>query len=263
MPETQTELAPERISVPTTLEEIDREKLCPFLLRMYYRNGQHHRADDFSPTSTPPPAEELRLYTWKSATLGEITSLVKQAIPDVIDLVGPSGQLAFRHVYLDTARGTFVGRDVGTVRLDNVLIDPSSASTLSQDIAPKEGYPIKDHHHRGSSIARSGAGGASIGSKSYEKTLGSIKFVIGDYLDIAVVSHTTPGFLPPRILQQSSGGPMRNRGGPRSGRYGGGGNSHSDRRTNPMGDRFAGRLGSSFGRESHNDSSWKGRGRGR
>ncbi|KAF9189691.1 hypothetical protein BGZ51_009252 [Haplosporangium sp. Z 767] len=222
-------------------------------------------ADDFSPTSTPPPAEELRLYTWKSATLGEIASLVKQAIPDVIDQVGPSGQLAFRHIYLDTARGAFVGRDVGTVRLDNVLIDPSSTSTsaLSQDVAPKGDYSVKDHHHRGSSIAKSGTGGAPIGSKSYEKTLGSIRFVIGDYLDIAVVSHTTPGFLPPHMLQQSSGGPMRNRGGPRSGRYGGGGSSSSDRRTNPMGDRFAGRLGSSFSRESHSGSSWKGRGRGR
>ncbi|KAG0329625.1 mtDNA inheritance, partitioning of the mitochondrial organelle [Dissophora globulifera] len=263
---------------------LDREKLCPFLLRMYYCQGQHHRVDDFSPTSTPPQSSELRLYTWKDATLGEITSLVKQAIPDLVSQAGAGGQLAFRHIYLDINRGIFVGRDVGMVRLDNS--HQGSVVGAASDITPKEGLSTKDIHANNSesgtratiSGALAGSRTAGSGSKAYEKSLKSINFVTGDYLDIAITSPTAPGFTSPLSQRQqassgggSSGGAIRHR--KRSGRSGGGGGAGA---SGSMGDRLSGRLGGEFGRNGRNqgsgrnggldiknEPSWKGRGRGR
>ncbi|KAG0019537.1 mtDNA inheritance, partitioning of the mitochondrial organelle [Entomortierella chlamydospora] len=262
---------------------------------MYYSQAQHHRVDDFSPTSTPPASSELRLYTWENATLGEITSLVKQAIPDLVAQAGSGGQLAFRHIFLDVNRGIFVGRDVGTVRLDNSNALSSSAGT--GDSIPAQGLFTKDIHNTAEGARSIGKGAASTpvaktgtggGSKAYEKTLESFRFVIGDYLDIAITSLTAPGFIPPSVLRQQQqhgpggGGPIRSqRGGPRSGggRHGGGGagggGAGGGERMDPLGDRFASRLGLSRnghgqgfgGRKNqgsldvHNEPSWKGRGR--
>ncbi|KAF9358185.1 Histone deacetylase complex subunit sap18 [Mortierella sp. AD094] len=288
MSETQVTEAPAGVKAPDVPTTLDREK------------AQHHRVDDFSPTSTPPASSELRLYTWKNATLGEITSLVKQAIPDLVAQAGSGGHLAFRHIFLDVKRGLFVGRDVGIVRLDNS--NTPSSSTGTGDNIPAQGLFTKDIHNatagagsiekRAAStpVAKTGAGG---GSKAYEKTLESFRFVTGDYLDIAITSPTTPGFIPPSVQRQQQqhrpggGGPIRSqRGGPRSGggRHGGGGagggggggGAGGGARMDPLGDRFASRLGlgrnghgQSFGGRKnnqgsldvHNEPSWKGRGR--
>eukprot|EP00730_Choanoeca_flexa_P008594 TRINITY_DN12510_c1_g2_i2.p1 TRINITY_DN12510_c1_g2~~TRINITY_DN12510_c1_g2_i2.p1 ORF type:complete len:250 (+),score=61.38 TRINITY_DN12510_c1_g2_i2:117-866(+) len=55
---------------------LDREKTCPLLLRMFCREGGHHRMEDYRGQRTP--AEELQVYTWMDATLKEITTLVKE-----------------------------------------------------------------------------------------------------------------------------------------------------------------------------------------
>lgn len=171
-------------------------------------------------------------------------------------------------------------------------------------MVPKEGIFTKDMHHSGPSIATAtataastvgptatsaeaggtgeattGPGAAGGGLQAYEKTLRSIKFVIGDYLDIAIIS-TTPGFSPLPSLQRrqhnTGGGPIRHQGGLRSGRQDGGRGFGPK----PFVDRLAGRLGG-FGHNGHghgqgmggrrghigldvqNEPSWKGRGRGR
>ncbi|KAF9979656.1 hypothetical protein BGZ75_009362 [Mortierella antarctica] len=182
---------------------------------MYYHRGQHHRVDDFTPTSTPPQTSELRMYTWKNATLGEITSLVKQAIPNMIQDARPGSVLSFRHIFLDLHRGLFVGRDVGVVD-----IEPTQQLSLDENL---------DNHitteHSAETIMASQA--------LQEKTLGSFNFVIGDYLDIAILPPTARSSQP-----QTTGGPMRNRG-ERFRRTGGGPGGAAGVVT----DRFAGRLG--------------------
>ncbi|KAF9362335.1 hypothetical protein BGX34_006376 [Mortierella sp. NVP85] len=249
----------------------------------------HKHIDAFSPTSTPPQSSELRLYTWKNATLGEIASLVKQAIPDLVSQAGTGAQLSFRHIYLDIHKGIFVGRDVGKVYLDTPQPSPPPQESASRfgDI-PKDGLFTKDMHQsnsrgNGASISTEtgvttdggvgeggGAGGtggsvkesaaapgghpspppppgaSGSGLKASEKTLASIKFVIGDYLDIAITHGTTSGFssspMQRRQYNNSGGGAIRHHhGGHRSGRQGGGGGH------NPLGDRLAGRLGGGGG----------------
>ncbi|KAF9923256.1 hypothetical protein BGZ67_009916 [Mortierella alpina] len=155
------------------------------------------------------------MYTWKNATLGEITSLVKQAIPNMIQDARPGSVLSFRHIFLDLHRGLFVGRDVGVVD-----IEPTQQLSLDENL---------DNH-----ITTEHSAETNMASQALqEKTLGSFNFVIGDYLDIAILPPTARSSQP-----QTTGGPMRNRG-ERFRRTGGGPGGAAGVVT----DRFAGRLG--------------------
>lgn len=61
---------------PAETFSIDREKTCPFLIRLFYNVGPHRREDEYLPRALP--RNELQIYTWFDATLREITELVKQ-----------------------------------------------------------------------------------------------------------------------------------------------------------------------------------------
>ncbi|KAI8078956.1 Sin3 associated polypeptide p18-domain-containing protein [Gilbertella persicaria] len=89
---------------------IDREKECPFLLRIFTRNGGHNPLSQYTLDSVP--SEELSLYTWKNATLEEIAQLIEQVIPEARD---PDARIAFRLIYLDTERARYASRDIGRV----------------------------------------------------------------------------------------------------------------------------------------------------
>mmetsp|Transcript_21429 Transcript_21429/g.34661 ORF Transcript_21429/g.34661 Transcript_21429/m.34661 type:complete len:159 (-) Transcript_21429:112-588(-) len=56
---------------------VDRQKICPLLLRVFCKQGGHHKAEDFKDSEKEPTDDEFQIYTWKDATLGELTSLIK------------------------------------------------------------------------------------------------------------------------------------------------------------------------------------------
>ncbi|KAI9470606.1 MAG: Sin3 associated polypeptide p18-domain-containing protein [Benjaminiella poitrasii] len=70
---------------------VDREKECPFLLRIFYRNGGHNS---------------------KNATLEEIAQLIEQVVPEARD---PDARIVFRLIYLDSERARYNSRDLGRV----------------------------------------------------------------------------------------------------------------------------------------------------
>ena len=62
-------------------QKIDRDVTCPFLLRVFWKiteaitiESVRHRMEDQQP-------DEVRLYTWLDATLGEICQLLKEDLP--------------------------------------------------------------------------------------------------------------------------------------------------------------------------------------
>ncbi|KAL7688207.1 putative Sin3 associated polypeptide p18 [Plasmopara halstedii] len=61
---------------------IDREKHCPFLLRVFFSKGAHNRAEAFEELDNKPIANELHIYTWPDATLREIADLVQDSNAD-------------------------------------------------------------------------------------------------------------------------------------------------------------------------------------
>eukprot|EP00475_Leptophrys_vorax_P003640 TRINITY_DN12140_c0_g1_i1.p1 TRINITY_DN12140_c0_g1~~TRINITY_DN12140_c0_g1_i1.p1 ORF type:complete len:161 (-),score=1.96 TRINITY_DN12140_c0_g1_i1:415-861(-) len=60
---------------------VDREKTCPLLLRVFTKHGAHHALDEFSVRGEEPKAE-VQMYTWKDATLRELTDLLKEVAPE-------------------------------------------------------------------------------------------------------------------------------------------------------------------------------------
>nr|XP_025657880.1 histone deacetylase complex subunit SAP18 isoform X1 [Arachis hypogaea] len=61
------------------VEPVDREKTCPLLLRVFTKEGSHHTMEDFA-VRGKEPSEEVQIYTWKDATLRELTELVKEVV---------------------------------------------------------------------------------------------------------------------------------------------------------------------------------------
>jgi histone deacetylase complex subunit SAP18 len=87
---------------------VDREKTCPFLLRVFCNEGRHHRLESF--TRGNVPSNELQIYTWMDCTLRELMSLVKEVNPNT----RMKGTLfSFATVYPDNRRGGFRLKDLG------------------------------------------------------------------------------------------------------------------------------------------------------
>jgi histone deacetylase complex subunit SAP18 len=61
--------------------KVDREKTTPMLIRVFTKLGGHHIEDTDYRDKTPPPDEELQIYTWKDCTLRELVTLIKQERP--------------------------------------------------------------------------------------------------------------------------------------------------------------------------------------
>ncbi|KAF4322614.1 hypothetical protein BBO99_00003759 [Phytophthora kernoviae] len=132
------------------LEEraIDREKHCPFLLRVFFSSDAHNRHDSFDITTEvfealdeKPIANELHIYTWPDATLREIADLVQDSNADAQT---PNKRLSIC-VVSETRDGRVLMRKVGFVN--------SSHRRCADDM----------------------------------KTLASVRFQPGDLLDMALV----------------------------------------------------------------------------
>eukprot|EP00794_Sanderia_malayensis_P000241 gene241-858_t len=89
--------------------KIDREKTCPFLLRVFVNQGRHNRLDEY--TRHNVPKDELRIYTWKDATLKELMSLVKDVNPKACR---KGTYFDFATIFPDPRRGNFLLKDIGT-----------------------------------------------------------------------------------------------------------------------------------------------------
>ncbi|GAV76669.1 SAP18 domain-containing protein [Cephalotus follicularis] len=89
-------------------EPIDREKTCPLLLRVFTKIGSHHTKEDFA-VRGKEPKDEVQIYTWKDATLRELTDLVKEVAPAARK---KTARLSFALVYPDKS-GRFVVREAG------------------------------------------------------------------------------------------------------------------------------------------------------
>ncbi|CAG9464227.1 unnamed protein product [Pedinophyceae sp. YPF-701] len=77
--------------------EVDREKTCPLLLRVFPTIGGHHRLKDYEKRGEEPK-NELQIYTWMDASLREITELIQMVHPAANK---PHATLSFATVYPD------------------------------------------------------------------------------------------------------------------------------------------------------------------
>lgn len=90
--------------------EVNREKVCPFLLKVFYRENDFNDIDDMS-NGIFPTNRELHLYTWMDASLREISMLIKDALEI---FKKKEAQLIFSLVYRDY-KGRLQRKELGYV----------------------------------------------------------------------------------------------------------------------------------------------------
>ncbi|CAO4371336.1 Protein CBG20155 [Caenorhabditis briggsae] len=62
---------------------IDREKVCPMLLRLFSSNHRHNPIREFNNSNNGSvPPNEVFMHTWMDCTLRELTTLIKEVNPD-------------------------------------------------------------------------------------------------------------------------------------------------------------------------------------
>lgn len=164
----------------------ERESTTPFLLRLFFKQNSFHRTDDF--TFDSQPREQLQIYTWPSCTLRELSSLLLNALPDLVGSDATGTRIAYRLVYPDP-RGQGGGGGGGRMRAFDDYAD---------DRAPRTRYLAKD---LGSIVC--GADGAPRGDGADgepDRTLADGRFVIGDWVCVAVLPPLENGLPAPAPL---------------------------------------------------------------
>lgn len=82
-----------------TTSEIDRTKVCPLLLRCFWKLNRHHALSEYRNASNDIlPAQEVQIHTWKDASLREITELMKDVVPPARE---KNILLSYRLMFLD------------------------------------------------------------------------------------------------------------------------------------------------------------------
>ncbi|TXG51018.1 hypothetical protein EZV62_023542 [Acer yangbiense] len=147
-------------------EPVDREKTCPLLLRVFTKIESHHTPEDFA-VRGKEPKDEVQIYTWKDATLRELTDLVKEVAPEARRR---NAKLSFAFVYPDK-RGRFV------LRQSSALVQLKSYVTVScgkKQIRCNSGVGMTHSYGNGRRLDDS-------------RALAELNFEIGDYLDVAIL----------------------------------------------------------------------------
>mmetsp|Transcript_33760 Transcript_33760/g.53671 ORF Transcript_33760/g.53671 Transcript_33760/m.53671 type:complete len:209 (+) Transcript_33760:97-723(+) len=101
----------------------NREKTCPFLLRIFCKTGGFHQTELFQERGKEPVDDELQVYTWPDVTLRELVDLIKDVEPLARQ---NTAKLQFRLIYPDK-NGKNVGSEIGTVSLAKPGIDDGKA----------------------------------------------------------------------------------------------------------------------------------------
>ncbi|KAI9660475.1 MAG: hypothetical protein M1821_009825 [Bathelium mastoideum] len=183
--------------------KIDRQTTTPFLLRLCYKNGAFHRPEDFPTLPSHPIPAHLQIYTWQSCTLRELTSLLTSALPGSAlpsPLIGT--RLAYRLIYPDTGQptrpgpGRYLAKDLGSV-----IVGVGGPGVESGEGSANGEY----HRGRGSDKLEGDA----------DRTLQDARFVIGDYVSVAILPPLANGAvaaLPPPATSSAYGGSRGGRG---------------------------------------------------
>lgn len=213
--------------------KIDRQTTTPFLLKLFYKTASHHSITDFHHANGPQP-QHVQIYTWASATLTELSHLIANNLPQLLPSPNVGTRLSFELVYqVPSGRdgdGKYTMKRLGSVVLGSTPKGKNEATNGDQE------------------DDAAGLGEEAItGDES--KTLADANFVVGDYVDCAILPPLANGDIAPVIRTASfaSTGPRPPPQNGFDGRLNGGG--YGGRRGRG-GFEDSGRLGGGFGGDS-------------
>ena len=90
--------------------EINREKICPFLVKLYYKENEFNSLEDMN-AGKFPVSRELHIYTWMDASLRELTMLIR----DSLDFAKrKDANLNFSFIFPDS-KGVLQRKEIGNV----------------------------------------------------------------------------------------------------------------------------------------------------
>ncbi|EEH39530.1 hypothetical protein PAAG_08799 [Paracoccidioides lutzii Pb01] len=177
--------------------KIDRQTTTPFHLKLFYREHSFHHLSDFpipSPPSSgnvslapaPLPLPHLQIYTWPSCSLRELAQLLTSCLPSILPDPAVGTRISFRLIYPDTrtqtaagdGRGRFLSRDMGSV-----IVGPSDDAE-NRETDRRANGPLK------------------LQGDEADKCLQDFRFVIGDYVDCAILPPLSDGSIAPAIVNR-------------------------------------------------------------
>lgn len=210
----------------------------PFLLKLFCRTGTFHRfaqlpihpslsaltntpntsPDEFASTSSLPP--HLAIHTHMAATLLELAHHIASLQPSALPSPAIGTRLSFRLIYPDTASGystrlppdqavpprRFLCKDLGSLVLGEggPGVDVQDGVGLDGDKHNDATTPAQQQQHP--SFLPSSSLSAREISSAATKTLADAKFVVGDYLSVAVLPPDgATGAVAPASVAESGG----------------------------------------------------------
>lgn len=147
---------------------VDRKKTCPFMVKMYCRINGHHRSEEFTPPRFPVE-DEMIVYTWKDASLKELSLLVRQVLGD------------------SELPGGLKGNDAN-LKFSFNLLYPDVKRQGAHFIVKSMGWAFEGGEIEAQNLQL-------VDSSS--KTLDNFRFVPGDFIDVAIF--TNPAMIPKPI----------------------------------------------------------------
>ena len=158
------------------MAKVDRQTAAPFLLKLFYRQQDFHRLEEFTPSRQP--SQYVQIYTWPDCTLRELshclTSSLRRLFPSPIS----GTRVAFRLIFPDMRAvqgsdgyGQFATKDLGSVVIG---ADSGDANDRSS-----RGY------------------GAQRPDPDGNKSLQDFRFVIGDYVSATIIPPLRNGDVAP------------------------------------------------------------------
>ena len=172
---------------PTPSQKLDRQTTVPFHLKLFYKTNGFHSVSEF--TTTGPLPAHLQIYTWPTCTLRELSHLLTSALPSLLPDPAIGTRLAYRLIYPDTHTPSYPPHTSGAAprylakELGNVVVGASGGGEggIKDEGGIKGELPSDEE-------AKVVVGGPMSGVLEGEpgKTLQEARFVIGDFIDVAI-----------------------------------------------------------------------------
>lgn len=95
-----------------SVQEINREKICPFLIRLFYKENDFNLLEEMN-SGRFPSTRELHIYTWMDASLRELTMLIR----DSVDFAKRKDAiLNFSFIFPDS-KGKYQRKEIGNIHM--------------------------------------------------------------------------------------------------------------------------------------------------
>jgi len=185
---------------PGTATKVDRQTTTPFHLKLFYRTGGFHRLEEFPTSPASPLPSHLQIYTWPTCTLRELSHLLTSALPALLPDPSIGTRLSYRLIFPDTREisrqgpGRYLSKELGSVVVggDGPGIRPEELEGAG------DGGGIDGDTNGAEAVVRDGLMTGKLEGDP-EKTLQEARFVIGDYVDCAILAPLADGTVNPGV----------------------------------------------------------------